>query len=568
MVLRPFMLRRIKSAVMDQLPDKVERVVRCELSGWQRKMYKDIQSQGAAMLMNAQGQSVRGLNNVIMQLRKVCNHPYLFVADTWALDEDLWRAAGKFELLDRLLPKLKAAGHRVLMFSQMTQVMALLQDYFQMRGFKHLRLDGSTGAEDREQRMYQFNAPDSPYFIFLLSTRAGGLGLNLATADTVILFDSDWNPMMDAQAQDRAHRIGQKNEVRVLRLITNSPVEEKILSRATEKLNMNGLVVEAGKFNKDSKEHERKAMVQSLLREWDDNDSEDDEESMVPDDEQINDLLAITPSEFELYQRMDRERSAREEKIAKRRGIDKYHRLMEVGEVPAWMNNSYNGSHVDDDDTSVSSMAVDTPVKCRKRKKDNITYSDNMTEQQFMKMVEKQAEVQQKEKIKQKRQKRMGAKKKLPPAVYKKFMETYKTVRELKAPDGRSICELFVTKPSKSLYPDYYMIIKNPIDLRTIHQRIKKNDYKSIDNFEEDFKLLFDNARTYNVEGSIVFEDANTMDRLVQSDLVHLRRWFQQTGGMEDGANAASTRMPKKPGRKPSRRQTYVEDGEIDEDYD
>ena len=89
--------------------------------------------------------------------------------------------------------------------------------------------------------------PDSPYFIFLLSTRAGGLGLNLATADTVILFDSDWNPMMDAQAQDRAHRIGQKNEVRVFRLVTNTIVEEKILARATDKRNLNGLVVEAGR---------------------------------------------------------------------------------------------------------------------------------------------------------------------------------------------------------------------------------------------------------------------------------------------------------------------------------
>jgi len=301
-VLRPFMLRRVKSAVLDQLPDKVERVVRCELSGWQRKMYKDIQTRGSAILMDGQGQGVRGLNNVIMQLRKLCNHPYLFLTDAWPLDDDLWRSSGKFELLDRLLPKLKLGGHRVLMFSQMTQVMSLLEDYFQMRGFRFLRLDGSTSAEDREQRMFQFNAPDSPYFIFLLSTRAGGLGLNLATADAVILFDSDWNTMADMQAQDRAHRIGQKNEVRVLRLVTNSPVEEKILSRATEKLNINELVVEAGKFNKDSKEHERRAMMQSLLRDWDENES-DEEESQVPDDEQLNELLAITPSEFDLYQK-------------------------------------------------------------------------------------------------------------------------------------------------------------------------------------------------------------------------------------------------------------------------
>ncbi len=118
-----------------------------------------------------------------------------------------------------------------------------------MQAIQFLRLDGNTSADERERRMYAFNDPSSPYFIFLLSTRAGGLGLNLATADTVIIFDSDWNPMVDAQAQDRAHRIGQKNEVRVFRFLTHSPIEEKIHYRATDKKNLTALVVEAGKFN-------------------------------------------------------------------------------------------------------------------------------------------------------------------------------------------------------------------------------------------------------------------------------------------------------------------------------
>lgn len=265
-VLRPFMLRRVKSMVMDQLPEKVEKVIRCELSGWQKQLYKRIQETGAAKVGPDGVAGGTGLNNVIMQLRKVCNHPYLFLTEGWYIDDDIARCAGKFELLDRMLPKLKAAGHRVLLFSQMTQLMTILEDFFKLRGFKYLRLDGSTSADEREQRMFMFNDPDSPYFVFLLSTRAGGLGLNLATADTVILFDSDWNPMMDAQAQDRAHRIGQKNEVRVFRLITTSPVEERILSRATDKLNLTGLVVEAGKFNKTSKAQERKEMMETLLK--------------------------------------------------------------------------------------------------------------------------------------------------------------------------------------------------------------------------------------------------------------------------------------------------------------
>lgn len=126
----------------------------------------------------------------------MCNHPYLFLND-YVIDEDLIRTSGKFELLDRILPKLLKAGHRILIFSQMTQLMTILEQFFKMKKFQYLRLDGATAAEEREKRMHEFNDVNSPYFLFLLSTRAGGLGLNLATADTVIIFDSDWNPMYD-----------------------------------------------------------------------------------------------------------------------------------------------------------------------------------------------------------------------------------------------------------------------------------------------------------------------------------------------------------------------------------
>jgi SNF2 family DNA or RNA helicase len=206
-LLRPFMLRRVKSEVLDQLPEKVEKVIRCDLSSWQKELYKQIsvKAQADKSLMGTgleqQAQPSRGMNNVVMQLRKVCNHPYLFSPEGYHINENLIKSSGKFELLDRMLPKLKAAGHRVLMFTQMTAVMTMLEDYFAYRGYASLRLDGSTPAEEREKRMYKFNAPDSPYFIFCLSTRAGGLGLNLATADVVIIFDSDWNPMADLQAQ-------------------------------------------------------------------------------------------------------------------------------------------------------------------------------------------------------------------------------------------------------------------------------------------------------------------------------------------------------------------------------
>ncbi len=131
--------------------------------------------------------------NSLMQLRKICNHPYLFnEAQDWPLDENIVRTAGKFDIIDRIFPKLKATGHRVLLFSQMTSLLTVLEDYFRLRGYQYLRLDGSTKADDRADLLKQFNAPDSPYFVFILSTRAGGLGLNLQTADTVIIFDSDW----------------------------------------------------------------------------------------------------------------------------------------------------------------------------------------------------------------------------------------------------------------------------------------------------------------------------------------------------------------------------------------
>eukprot|EP00936_MAST-01D_sp_MAST-1D-sp1_P002710 g2710.t1 len=248
-MLRPFLMRRTKAQVLGQLPSKVEHIVRCSLSAWQKVVYEQI-LRGEAVASGQVGKTHRAnksLRNQVMQLRKVCNHPFLFLRE-YSGGLELVRASGKFAVLDRLLPKLQRAGHRVLMFSQMVEVMSLLQHYFDFRGFKFLTLDGSTASCDREMRMAAFNRPDSPHFIFLLSTRAGGLGLNLASADTVILFDSDWNPQMDAQAQDRAHRIGQKRAVRVLRLVANAAIEQKILTRADEKLTLTDLAVETGQF--------------------------------------------------------------------------------------------------------------------------------------------------------------------------------------------------------------------------------------------------------------------------------------------------------------------------------
>ena len=213
-VLRPFLLRRLKKDVESQLPDKVEYIIKCEMSGLQRALYTQMQEKGVMKQeAGTQGKNAgksKQLLNTIMQLRKLCNHPFMFqhIEESYTnhtgirdLGPDIFRSSGKFEVIDRILPKMQVSGHRILMFCQMTQCMTIIEDYFNYKGYKFLRLDGMTKADDRAEQLKVFNDPNSEYFIFLLSTRAGGLGLNLQTADTVIIFDSDWNPHQDLQAQ-------------------------------------------------------------------------------------------------------------------------------------------------------------------------------------------------------------------------------------------------------------------------------------------------------------------------------------------------------------------------------
>ncbi|NWY08045.1 SMCA2 protein, partial [Nothoprocta ornata] len=287
-VLRPFLLRRLKKEVESQLPEKVEYVIKCDMSALQKILYRHMQAKGI-LLTDGSEKDKKGkggaktLMNTIMQLRKICNHPYMFqhIEESFAEHlgysngvingAELYRASGKFELLDRILPKLRSTNHRVLLFCQMTSLMTIMEDYFAFRNFLYLRLDGTTKSEDRAALLRKFNEPGSQYFIFLLSTRAGGLGLNLQAADTVIIFDSDWNPHQDLQAQDRAHRIGQQNEVRVLRLCTVNTVEEKILAAAKYKLNVDQKVIQAGMFDQKSSSHERRAFLQAILEHEEEN---------------------------------------------------------------------------------------------------------------------------------------------------------------------------------------------------------------------------------------------------------------------------------------------------------
>lgn len=205
--------------------------------------------------------SAKKLQNPIMQARLACNSPHNFYwpwkpstiaeeasGDYPQVDESLVTASGKILLLDTLLPRLFALGHKVLVFSQFKTTLDILETYAgELRGWKACRIDGSVAQEDRYKQITAFNT-DKSYNLFLLSTRAGGQGINLTAADTVILFDSDWNPQQDLQAMDRAHRIGQTKPVIVYRLATRGTVEETLLLKADSKRKLEKLVIQKGKF--------------------------------------------------------------------------------------------------------------------------------------------------------------------------------------------------------------------------------------------------------------------------------------------------------------------------------
>lgn len=246
-ILKPFLLRRTKSEVERSIPPKKEIMVNVKMTAIQRDLYKKILT-NELMRQDNKSQYL----NIVIQLRKVCNHPYLFpgieVEGQDDFGDHLIQPASKMKLLDKLLPRLKEQKSQVLIFSQMTTMLDILEDYCMHRDFSYCRLDGSTDIYEREAMIRKFTKPNSKYFIFLLSTRAGGLGINLATADTVIIYDSDWNPQMDLQAMDRAHRIGQRKQVNVYRLVTADSLEERIIERQCLRLKLDSLIIQQGRL--------------------------------------------------------------------------------------------------------------------------------------------------------------------------------------------------------------------------------------------------------------------------------------------------------------------------------
>lgn len=255
--LRKFFLRRTKAQVLTFLPPMAQIIVPVTMSPLQRKIYKSILAKNPVLMKSifsrdsGNSKERTSINNILMQLRKSLCHPFVYSREIEERSYDpklarthLVEASSKLQLLSIMLPKLKDRGHRVLLFSQFLDNLDIMEDFLDGLGLMHRRLDGNTSSLEKQKKIDEFNAPDSPYFAFLLSTRAGGVGINLATADTVIILDPDFNPHQDIQALSRAHRIGQKHKVLVFQLMTKGSAEEKIMQIGKKKMALDHVLIE------------------------------------------------------------------------------------------------------------------------------------------------------------------------------------------------------------------------------------------------------------------------------------------------------------------------------------
>lgn len=299
-ILAPHLLRRVKKDVMKDLPPKKELILRVDLSSKQKEYYKAILTRNYQILARRGGAQI-SLINVVMELRKLCCHAYMLEgveptvepADAIEGLRQLLEFSGKMHLLDKMMVKLKEQGHRVLIYSQFQHMLDLLEDYLTYKKWSYERIDGRISGAERQIRIDRFNAKNSTRFCFLLSTRAGGLGINLATADTVIIYDSDWNPHADLQAMARAHRLGQTNKVMIYRLITRGTIEERMMQLTKKKMILEHLVVGRLKAQQTVNQEELDDIIRYGSKELftDDNDEGDNARQIHYDAAAIDRLL-------------------------------------------------------------------------------------------------------------------------------------------------------------------------------------------------------------------------------------------------------------------------------------
>ncbi|KAK9065487.1 hypothetical protein SSX86_014888 [Deinandra increscens subsp. villosa] len=394
-ILEPFMLRRRVEDVEGSLPPKISIILRCKMSAIQGVVYDWIKATGTIrvdpedekrkVLKSSmyQAKTFKPLNNRAMELRKTCNHPLLNYPFFNDLSKDfLVKSCGKLWVLDRVLIKLQKTGHRVLLFSTMTKLLDILEEYLQWRRLVYRRIDGTTSLEDRESAIVDFNSPDTDCFIFLLSIRAAGRGLNLQTADTVIIYDPDPNPKNEEQAVARAHRIGQTREVKVIYM---EAVVDKFSSHQKEdnfrnggsvdsdddlagkdryigsieslirnniqqyKIDMADEVINAGRFDQRTTHEERRSTLESLLR-----DEERYQETVhdVPSLQEVNRMIARSEEEVEIFDQMDEEFDWAEE-------------MTRYDQVPKWLR--------------ASTREVNNTIgRMSKKPQKNILFTDNI----------------------------------------------------------------------------------------------------------------------------------------------------------------------------------------------
>ncbi|KAJ5169695.1 SNF2-related protein [Penicillium coprophilum] len=306
-MIRPCLLRRTKAEVLPFLPPMVQIIIPISMSVVQKKLYKSILQKNPQLIRSIckkqTGQLKKAerhnLNNILMQLRKCLCHPFIYNRDIeeQTLDPEishrrLVEASGKLQLLNLMLPRLRERGHRVLIFSQFLENLTIVEDFLTGLGLQYCRLDGKLSSREKQQQIDQFNAPNSPFFAFLLSTRSGGVGINLATADTVIIMDPDFNPKQDMQALSRAHRIGQKNTVLVFHLVVRASVEEKIMQKGKTKMALDHVLIDRIEADQDEEDLESilKHGAQALF-------NNDDSADIKYDSQSIDNLLDRSQAE-------------------------------------------------------------------------------------------------------------------------------------------------------------------------------------------------------------------------------------------------------------------------------
>ncbi|RCV41152.1 hypothetical protein SEVIR_9G111000v4 [Setaria viridis] len=301
-ILRPFLLRRMKEDVEQMLPRKKEIIIYANMTELQKRIQDHLVEKTFDVYLNEESDIVlrrpgikAKLNSLFIQLRKNCSHPDLLEAafgttSLYPPVDKLLEQCGKFQLLDRLLTSLLARKHKVLIFSQWTKVLDIMEYYLDSKGLEVCRIDGGVKLEERRRQIAEFNDVNSNLNVFILSTRAGGLGINLTSADTCILYDSDWNPQMDLQAMDRCHRIGQTRPVHVYRLATSNSVEGRIIKKAFGKLKLEHVVIGKGQFEQERAKPNvlEEGELLALLR-----DEQAEEDRMIQTDISDEDLLKL-----------------------------------------------------------------------------------------------------------------------------------------------------------------------------------------------------------------------------------------------------------------------------------